>query len=111
MISDEEIKFACSGCGSCCRRVGPAMEQMKELGFPYEAKEDGSCEMLDESNNCKVYENRPEVCNVESMYKRFHQPMLKTRKATFLEEAKICNTFMAEDGVSEEYYIDLKQYQ
>jgi len=56
-----EIKFNCTGCGCCCSRVGKAMDNMKRLGFPYNAKEDGSCEMLDENKQCKVYENRPDV--------------------------------------------------
>ncbi len=39
--------------------------------FPYQADETGACEMLDKSTNqCKVYETRPDVCRVDSVYER-----------------------------------------
>ena len=110
MIKDEDTKFDCTGCGACCRRVGDALEQLNEYDFPYKTKEDGSCEMLDENNKCKVYNNRPEVCSVEAMFKKLHSDTLKTRKEIFLQEAEICNSFIEEDGLDEKYYIDLKQY-
>lgn len=105
------LKFQCSGCGSCCRRVGSAIENMKDLGFPYEAKEDGSCEMLDENNQCKVYENRPDVCSVEKMYKILHEPLGKKREEIFRMESEICHKFIEEDGLDEKYKIDLTHYQ
>ncbi len=104
------LKFNCSGCGSCCRRVGGAIEIMKNLGFPYEAKEDGSCTMLSEDGKCKVYDNRPEACNIEAMYKRFHEPLGKKRSDIFRMEAEICNTFMKADGVDEKFRLDPTQY-
>ena len=44
------IKFNCSSCGSCCRRVGDVLDTMKNLGFPYNANDKGHCEMLAEDN-------------------------------------------------------------
>lgn len=105
------LKFNCSGCGACCRRVGGAIETMQKLGFPYGVKENGECEQLDENNKCKVYDNRPAACSVEKMYQTFHEPLGKTRSEIFRMESTICNTFMIQDGIDEKYLIDLTQYK
>ena len=86
------------------------MDAMRNLGFPYDAKEDGSCVMLDENNKCKVYDKRPDACNVDKMYDRFHSNV-KTKKEIYLLEATICNSFVEQDGIDNKYLIDLKQYQ
>jgi len=100
-------KFPCSGCGACCKRIGLVLNQFREMyNFPYNAKEDGSCEMLDENNMCKVYDNRPEICSLDRMYERNHK-QLKTKKEFYLETAKICNTWMEEDKLEEKYKIDI----
>lgn len=107
---EEPIKFACTGCGACCKRVGQALEVMRGLGFPYNVNDDGACEMLDENNQCKVYDNRPEACNIEAMYQRYHSKV-NNRKKIFFEEATICNTFVKMDGLDNKYLIDTKQYE
>jgi uncharacterized protein len=107
------MKFNCSGCGSCCKRVGMSLEMLKKMDFPYEVKEDGmTCEKFDElTKKCTVYNNRPVVCNIDKMFYIVHSKSGKTKKETFLNEAKICNSWMDEDGVDVTKRVDLKQYQ
>jgi len=108
----QKMKFDCSGCGSCCKRVGKSMELLKQIGFPYGTKEDGmTCEKLTEDNKCSVYRNRPDACNVDMMFYRVHSHSGKTKKEVFLNEAKICNSFIEEDKLDKKYLINLKQYQ
>ena len=89
-------KFPCTQCGCCCRRVGDALKQGIE--FPYGAKEDGACEML-ENNMCKVYNDRPTVCNIDSVIKLLGQD----KQEYYKESIRLCNKMMNEDGISEEY--------
>ena len=108
---EKELKFNCSGCGACCKRVGKAISYLKELNFPYKAKKDGSCEMLDEDNKCKVYDNRPEVCSIDRMYEKVYKEEFKSKKEFYLHEAKQCNIFVSNDKLDKKYLIDLKPYQ
>ena len=58
------FKNICTGCGACCRMVS------KVEGFPEEyVGEGGVCKNLDtDTNKCKIYETRPDICNVDKMY-------------------------------------------
>lgn len=44
--------------------------------FPYPFLENGTCTML-ENNRCKVYDDRPAVCNVQFMYDMHYNFMTK----------------------------------
>ena len=68
------MTFECTSCGLCCKQIGkivgsiapfPWMQKATDE-FPYEAREDGSCEKL-EDNRCTVYDNRPLLCDVNRM--------------------------------------------
>ncbi len=107
----EEIKFPCSGCGMCCRKIGSlSMEDKIKLEFPYEAKEDGSCEKLDENGKCSIYESRPSICSVERTYEKFHKNNGRTKKEVFLSESIICNSMIKQAKLDEKYLIDLTYY-
>ena len=52
----------CTKCGECCRHIG----RIPELaGFD---RGDGVCIHLNE-NLCQIYDTRPDVCRVDTMYK------------------------------------------
>jgi Fe-S-cluster containining protein len=94
-------KFPCSSCGACCRRIKFAVEHFKAknekdpLYFPYKWDEKGVCENLTEDNQCKVYENRPLICNVEK-YAEF----AKLDKDNFYRSNILaCNYMMDMDNV------------
>ena len=97
--------FGCTMCGACCRRVGLIIEQLKEkYKFPYDAKENGECEKLND-NKCSVYENRPDICRIDK------QQTTMSKKEYYLHTAKKCNDFIKEDRMGEKFLIDEKQYQ
>ena len=56
--------WKCKECGACCYFIDKAKKMGYE--FPYKAKKDGSCEKLID-NRCSIYENRPDICNVEKV--------------------------------------------
>lgn len=64
------MKFICDKCGLCCRSL-KGVELYKDL-------DDGTgiCKFLDKNTNlCTIYNQRPEKCNVEAMYKYFSDVM------------------------------------
>lgn len=96
---DNEFLPCDDHCAACCKQVGkiivvalahvldalsmqkepsPFMKEVSE--FPYDLNEDGSCSMLDENLKCKVYGNRPGICNAEEMYHRYWEEMLSVEE-------------------------------
>jgi Fe-S-cluster containining protein len=69
-------EFTCTSCGLCCHQVDKiigstapfAWMQQATDDFPYQAREDGSCEKL-EDNQCTVYDDRPLLCDIGRMAK------------------------------------------
>lgn len=110
-IFNEKIKFLCSGCGECCRRIGNlSKEDKKRLDFPYDQKSDGSCEKLDENGKCTVYDSRPSICNVEKTFDKYHKPKGRKRVDVYIEENKICNQMIKQAKLDEKYLLSLDYY-
>jgi len=89
------MTFPCIGCGACCRRVGQIQKFPEDhpLHFPYK-NTNGVCENLVD-NQCKVYNDRPLVCNVEKL-----REFLGAEKESFYQEnIKYCRIFAKEDGI------------
>jgi uncharacterized protein len=60
--------FDCHRCGACCK-----LTNLSEQGTDLDIS-DGVCRHFDELNNiCKIYETRPEICNVSVMYEKFYK--------------------------------------
>ncbi|MCR5834307.1 MAG: hypothetical protein K6G55_06645 [Selenomonadaceae bacterium] len=60
------IKFKCDCCGLCCRHIN-RVPYLKEFDTG-----NGVCKYLDlDTNRCRIYKNRPDICNVEVGYKKF----------------------------------------
>lgn len=55
--------FPCRKCGLCCKHL-ELIPQLKHLDSGK-----GRCINLNDDNLCAIYENRPDICNVEEMYK------------------------------------------
>ena len=102
-------KFPCTGCGSCCKRVNIAVSTIGEntpdnpLYFPYTWDETGKCEMLDDNNKCKVYDNRPTLCNVDKVMELFGED----KEHFYRINAQVCNELMDEDNVDKSLRITL----
>lgn len=90
------MSYPCTQCGCCCRKINTAVENIKiihpQYQFPHTWDETGRCEMLTDDNMCKVYDNRPEICNIDFMIGFFEMDFTDTYK----ECIKICNRLMDE---------------
>jgi len=96
------MKFLCSSCGACCRAAG----KMNGAKYGLPIKKNGSCANLI-GNICSIYEERPDICKVDVMTgKRLFQ----SRKNYYIETTKQCHKLIDDDGVGEEYKIDIKEY-
>ncbi|MEG9531666.1 YkgJ family cysteine cluster protein [Mannheimia indoligenes] len=79
--------FPCTACGKCCKRVGLA-EETASLD-----RGDLICRYFDEQTNlCKIYENRPLVCRVEDYYKTYLTEVYSWEEFVALN-VKVCNSF------------------
>ena len=85
MNEHQDEKLPCAICGKCCRKVGSSVEtQFLDRG-------DSVCRYLNEQTNfCKIYQDRPIVCRVEDYYKAYLSDKIKW--IDFIEiNVKICN--------------------
>ena len=97
------MKFNCTVCGLCCMQVGWVLqvafsEKADKLpqyvrdaidDFPYRPDLKGVCIMLDKvTYKCKVFDNRPDLCNMDKLYERF--PELREKYPTMEDWYKKC---------------------
>ncbi len=113
MKPQPEMKFNCTSCGECCRRLKtilthhrttkdarmkPALKNAARE-FPYEPNSDGSCPML-KDNQCSVYEDRPLLCDFKKLYTQ-HPEIAKTELEWYLVNARVCNYFIDQATIPE----------
>lgn len=101
------LKFQCSQCGSCCRRAG-------KTGFMPD-RGDGACIYLTDDNMCSIYEDRPELCNMEKIWIKRNQELdlekrSITKKDYFIINSEACNDMMIQDEMDSRFHIDLSKY-
>lgn len=101
-----QIKFLCSQCGACCKRV------QFIPNFTEPLRDDGTCVHLRADNSCAIYAMRPLVCRVDKMYERRQKEFKKlSRKQYYILNSLLCNEFMSEDNISEQYRINIELYE
>lgn len=89
--------FPCTSCGACCRSIN-GIEELKEFN------NNGVCIHLSEDNTCKIYENRPLVCRVDKMYKKYFFKQM-TKEDFYKENIKICNLLQEKFDIDTKYRI------
>jgi len=114
-----KMRFNCTGCGECCRKVGDIREYVNgEKGitvkeylkvamdtFPYETDEDGVCLMLDqETNKCVVYEDRPLLCNLARIYREYPE-VAESEAKWYIHNMEVCNFMMKMAGTPARFII------
>ena len=104
-IKLDNIKYPCTLCGCCCKRVDKTVAQFNLLGFDiaFDFKWDktGRCENLTIDNKCSIYETRPLICNIDKLFHFVNIP-----KAQFYAmNIASCNLMMDEDGMNDSYKI------
>lgn len=80
-------KFNCDGCGACCKLVPDQLLEMYSLP---RAPNGGCGHLVD--NKCSIYESRPDVCSVRTMWERNHRANYSWDEYCEMTE-KICDTF------------------
>ena len=55
--------FDCTKCGVCCRHIAKIL--------PDYDRGDGVCKYLTKDNLCRIYDNRPFICNIDKIYDNF----------------------------------------
>lgn len=65
--------FICTKCGMCCRNID-LIPELKEYDIG-----NGTCVYLSENNLCTIYDDRPEICNVDKMFEKKYK-MIMTRE-------------------------------
>ncbi len=69
-----KMDFKCTMCSLCCRgehmemRAAGRKTTLEDWGLSL--KENGDCINLADDGTCKIYDNRPLICNVEDFYDR-----------------------------------------
>jgi Fe-S-cluster containining protein len=97
------MKFPCTSCGACCRKIGKLAPKLKgtPFEFPHKWDESGACEMLGADNRCKVYDDRPLICNIQRFAEALSLDPAEFRAANI----KACNQLMDDEGLPPELRI------
>lgn len=112
--------FPCTGCGGCCRRAGLAIEmakkvpedqrtpiQQEQVDFPFGYDKTGRCEKLGDDNQCTVYEDRPNICDIFADWKRHYKPKGVKWNELKKEVATICNIYVKQDRLPDKFLVKL----
>jgi Fe-S-cluster containining protein len=98
------MSFPCTSCGACCRHIDRAesiINTKPEYSFPYKWDESGRCEMLGEDDKCKVYNDRPTLCNIDKLL----DVSGMSKKKFYAINIKGCHDLMKEEGIYKKYRI------
>jgi uncharacterized protein len=93
--------FPCTSCGLCCQNIS----HIKELN-DYDLG-NGICKFFDTlNNNCKIYENRPDICQIDKMYEiKYYKYFIKEK--FYIENAKVCNLFQEKYKLDKSFRIKI----
>lgn len=61
--------FQCDQCGKCCEKVGSSKI------YEFLADSTGKCRYL-KNNKCSIYDSRPLICRVDTMYELYYKDLL-----------------------------------
>ena len=84
------MKFPCSKCGACCRKIGRVCP---DLEGP-----DGSCIYLSSDNLCSIYQDRPIFCNVDKFYDKYFKDKMSREEFYELNLAE-CKKLQDDDTI------------
>lgn len=85
------MDFPCDQCGICCRAAG-SIEELKHFD-----RGDGACINLDDDNSCKIYDDRPEICNTRAVYHKEYSKYWTWEEYCAFGE-KVCNQLKEQFG-------------
>lgn len=116
--------FPCTKCGICCNSVGiwvmkarvilntttesgTALKTLREAAsFPFEFdKTNGRCSQLSRNGNCKVYDTRPLICNIEKTWEKYYSETI-AKGEYFKRTADVCNNLMDEGKIHVKFRVN-----
>lgn len=101
----DNIKYPCTSCGCCCKRIDKAISSFHSIGinvdFNYTWDENGKCENLTTNNKCGIYDTRPLICNIDKLF----EFVKITKEQFYAMNIASCNLMMDEDGVEYSFRI------
>lgn len=78
------MNFPCIECGLCCR-LSSTVPQLQPL-----QNEKGLCRYFNEgTNRCRIYPNRPVICNTEKMYDLYFKDTM-SEAAYIRQNLQVC---------------------
>lgn len=93
--------FPCSGCGLCCRNISK-VEGLREFDLG-----NGTCKYLDiVSNACAIYDTRPEICNIDTMFEKEYIQYFP-KKEFYILNANVCNHLQEKYGFDDKFKIQI----
>lgn len=94
--------FPCSGCGLCCQNIAH-IKELREFN-----RGDGVCKYYDfTSKICLIYEKRPDICKVDTMYQKEYYKSF-SKKEFYTLNAEVCNKLQELYGVESSYRVEIK---
>jgi Fe-S-cluster containining protein len=92
------MMYPCTKCGACCRKISSVIENLglhaedmeSAFYFPYTCDATGACENLQPDMSCKVYNDRPLICNID----RLIDKLSLDKESFYAENVAACNTLM-----------------
>ncbi len=95
------MAFPCTICGVCCKNISH-IEPLKKYNLG-----NGVCKYLDLTNNfCKIYENRPDICDVDKMFDIEYYKQY-SKKEFYNINATICNKIQEINNSDSKYKIKI----
>lgn len=115
------MNYPCTGCGLCCVNAGKAVLGARQLiaagvfdnnpyvrelaEFPFHFTADGACENLAPDHSCRVYDARPDICNIERTWYKYHSEAMSL-KQYYSQSIDVCNMMMTDAGIDKKYLIN-----
>jgi Fe-S-cluster containining protein len=91
--------FPCTSCGLCCQNI-VTIEELKEFDLG-----NGVCKYFDSINHsCKIYNNRPRICRVDSMYEAVYKNYF-TKEEFYIENATVCNSLQEQYKINKSFRV------
>ena len=87
--------------------IYPADLQAAIKKFPYQADEAGVCSQLDEAGKCKVYKERPLICDVDKLFTKIYKKT-DTRRQYYKKNAVSCNKIITMLNLDDKFKINEK---
>ncbi|RDU59867.1 YkgJ family cysteine cluster protein [Helicobacter sp. MIT 14-3879] len=94
-FKENRDSFPCTICGACCKNIkGIAELASFDLG-------NGICKYLDkQSNCCRIYANRPEICRVDVIYEKRYAGHY-TKEAFYQLNIESCRFLQEKENVAQ----------